>query len=346
MGKNKQHHILVVRLSAMGDVAITVPVLLAVVKAYPDLRLTVLTKAFFRPIFAQIPNIQILEIDTKKEHKGVYGLWKLYLQLKPLKINAVADLHNVLRSNILKFFFWFSGTPFIQINKGRKEKKALVASNNKTFKQLKTSHERYADVFKKLHFPINLGPQDILEKEELTTRIKDFSCPKSHRWIGVAPFAAFKGKTYPLDLMEELLNDLDNIEMYQIMLFGGGAKEEQQLNLWESKFKNCISVAGKVSFEEELTLISNLNIMVAMDSGNAHLAANYGIPVVTLWGVTHPYAGFAPYGQPKENMLLSDREKYPLIPTSIYGNKFPVGYENVMKTISPQTVVQKILEAL
>jgi ADP-heptose:LPS heptosyltransferase len=82
--------------------------------------------------------------------------------------------------------------------------------------------------------------------------------------------------------------------------------------------------------------------MLSMDSANGHLAAMYGIPTVTLWGVTHPFAGLAPFEQAKENKLLAAREKYPLIPTSVYGNKFPRGYEKTIATIAPETVVKKI----
>ncbi|MEO0528703.1 MAG: glycosyltransferase family 9 protein, partial [Bacteroidota bacterium] len=99
---------------------------------------------------------------------------------------------------------------------------------------------------------------------------------------------------------------------------------------------------GKLTFQEELALISNLDLMLSMDSGNAHLAAMYGIPVVTLWGVTHPYAGFYPIKQARDNALLANRDKYPLIPTSVYGNKMPSGYEKAMETISPEAVFQKI----
>jgi ADP-heptose:LPS heptosyltransferase len=79
-----------------------------------------------------------------------------------------------------------------------------------------------------------------------------------------------------------------------------------------------------------------------MDSGNAHIAAMLGIKVVTLWGVTHPYAGFYPFHQDPSNALLSDRTLYPKIPTSVYGNKFPEDYKNVMSTITPQSVIDKI----
>ncbi|MFT6138682.1 MAG: ADP-heptose:LPS heptosyltransferase [Salibacteraceae bacterium] len=106
------------------------------------------------------------------------------------------------------------------------------------------------------------------------------------------------------------------------------------------------SIVGKLTLTEELELISNLDIMLSMDSGNGHLAAMFGLPVITLWGVTHPFAGFAPFGQAEGNSILSDREQFPFIPTSIYGNKFPAGYEEVMKTIEPKTVVAKIIDLL
>jgi ADP-heptose:LPS heptosyltransferase len=86
--------------------------------------------------------------------------------------------------------------------------------------------------------------------------------------------------------------------------------------------------------------------MLSMDSGNGHLAAMYRIPVITLWGVTHPFAGFVPFGQSIENCLTTDKEKFPLVPTSIYGNKFPEGYEDSMKSISPQKIIDKLVITL
>ena len=101
-----------------------------------------------------------------------------------------------------------------------------------------------------------------------------------------------------------------------------------------------------MSLSEELALISNLDLMVSMDSGNGHLAAMFGVPVITIWGVTHPYAGFAPFNQPESNSLTADREAFPMIPTSVYGNKLPEGYDKAMKTIPPALVYERILQVL
>lgn len=346
MATNNTEHILVIRLSAMGDVAMTVPVLLGLVKKYPNLRITILTKPFFATILSDIPNITIVFADVKGKHKGVIGLWKLYKQLSRLGISCVADLHNVLRSTILKQFFRFESVPFIQIDKGRAEKKSLIDPNRTKFEPLKTTLERYADVFTKLGYPITIQEMDILPKKSIPDCFDSSNGVESVKFLGIAPFAAFSGKMYPLDLMKKVIHELNNTKRYTIILFGGGKKEIEILSSWEKEFANVTNIAGKLKFSDELRLISNLSLMVAMDSGNAHLAAMFGVPTLTLWGVTHPFAGFYPFRQPVKNSLLSDREKYPMIPTSIYGNKFPPGYENVMKTIEPETVVEKVHELL
>jgi ADP-heptose:LPS heptosyltransferase len=331
----------------MGDVAMLVPVLSKLIETYPNVEITLLTRRYFTPIFSSFSNITIVEAQVKGRHKGIVGLYRLYKELNGLRIASVADIHNVLRSNVLKYFFKLSGNVVVQIDKGRKEKKALTRAINKTLKQLKTTHQRYADVFDKLGFPIDLTEVKLLQKVPLNAKITTITGNKTQKWIGIAPFAAHKGKMYPLALMKEVIRELAKNEGNKILLFGGGAKEVVLLDEIANSIKNnVVNCAGKLAFKDELTLISNLDIMLSMDSGNAHLAANYAIPVVTLWGATHPYAGFAPFGQPIENMLLSDREKYPLIPTSIYGNKMPDGYEKVMETIPPDAVITRTVGVL
>jgi ADP-heptose:LPS heptosyltransferase len=341
----KLTHILVIRLSAMGDVAMAVPVLRVLAQTYPELKITVLSRPFFKPFFEDIPNLDFLEADVYGEHKR-FGLLKLANEAKDLGIDAVADLHNVIRSKIITKYLKFKGIDTATLDKGRAEKKALIAAKGEAISQLKTTHQRYADVFEKLGFPLNLGKHIAPPKKRLSPKLNGLLGVESKKLIGIAPFAAHQSKMYPLSLMAEVIRKLDETDKYRIFLFGGGKKEIKLLKEMEIPFANVTNVAGKLSFEEELALISNLDLMLSMDSGNGHLAAMYGVPVITLWGVTHPFAGFVPFNQPDNNQLLSDRKEYPLIPTSIYGNKFPKGYDDAMKTISPEKVVQKVRELL
>ena len=334
----KPKHILVIRFSAMGDVAMTIPVLRALTLQHPEVTITVLTREFFKPFFRDLENVTVYSATLKNEHKGILGLYKLSKELKALQFDAVADLHNVLRSKILKFFFL--GKKVVQLDKGRSEKKALTTG--KLFHQLKTTHQRYADVFEALGYSIDLSHPKFPKSSQLSERLSTFITNKEFKTIGIAPFAAYQSKMYPLMQMEEVISELS--KNYNVILFGGGHKEIKTLDEFETKNNNVSSVAGKLSLEDELDLISNVDVMLSMDSGNAHIAAMLGKKVITIWGVTHPFAGFAPCNQPDDYVLLADREKFPLIPTSVYGNTYPEGYENVAGSVPTKTIISKIKE--
>lgn len=341
----KTAHILVIRLSAMGDAAMAVPVLRVLSETYPGIKITVLSRKVFKPLFTDIPGISFYEADTTGKHKGFLGLLRLASGLKDRNITHIADLHNVLRSKVIRKYFSFLGTKSVKIDKGRKEKKALTRAKNKDFKPLKTTVQRYADVFEKLGFPIDLSRHQFPKKKNLPKKLQGFFKTTAKKHIGIAPFAAHKSKTYPPDLMKKVIFDLDASGVYNILLFGSG-KEAEILEKTASKYNSAVNLAGKLSFDEELNIISHLDAMLAMDSGNAHLAAIYGIKTITLWGATHPFTGFYPFGQPLKNALLADRNQYPLIPVSVYGNKYPKGYENAIRTIKPEEVVEKIHQVI
>ncbi len=339
-------HILVIRLSALGDVAMLVPVLRVVTAAYPEVKITVLTRGFLKPLFEDITNVTTLTAEVKGTHKGVFGLFRLSKESKNLGVTCVADTHNVLRSKIIRMLLWFRGLETAKIDKGRAKKKQLTQAKGGDIKPLKKTHQRYADVFTKLGFPIDLKKHQFPLRKVLSPKTQKLIQSSSKKCIGVAPFAAHKGKMYPLHLMKVVLKELSISGRYSIFLFGGGAAEIRQLDTLAGSFPGVTNMAGKLSFTEEIALISNLDVMLAMDSGNGHLASLYEIPVITIWGVTHPYLGFAPFKQPNENQLIADRVQYPLVPTSVYGNRCPDGYEKAIESVSTSLVVEKVRAVL
>lgn len=343
---SKPKHILVIRLSAMGDVAMTVPVLRAFSLQYPETKITVVSRPFFAPFFNGIPNVSFFGVDVKERHKGFIGLLRLFSDLRKLNIDAVADLHNVLRSKVVRTLFALSGKKVAATDKGRAEKKALTRLENKVFSPVKSMVDRNVETFEKIGFKISLENPFFPEKTQLSKEILDITGEKTQNWIGIAPFAQYESKVYPQDLMQKVINGLAENTNHKIFLFGGGDAEIQKLNQFQNQHHNVIVVAGKLKFQQELDLISNLDIMLSMDSGNAHIAAMLGVKVITLWGATHPYAGFKPFNQPDDFCITADRNQYPLLPTSVYGNKTVEGYEDVMRSIQPETVIDKIKKEL
>ena len=345
--KASNHHLLVIRLSAMGDVAIMAPVLNALLTQYPQLQISLVTLERWAPIFKDIPRLKTIPVHTKGIHKGLTGIWRLSQSLKKEGFRAVADLHYALRSRLLCFFLSLSGHKWAHIDKGRAEKKALTRLENKVFTPLTHSSIRYAEVFKKLGYPLTLDATAVLPKPPNKVQ----SIPeKPHKTIGIAPFAAHAGKQYPLKFMVQALEIFSRLaeKEYRDIRFvflGGGPVESPKIKDLCEQFPNS-SHGLSLSFEQELSLIAHLDLMLAMDSGNAHLAAMYGVTTLTLWGNTHPYAGFAPVFQPENHQLLSDRNQYPGLPTSVFGKEVPKGYEKVMESINPKTVAHKMRELL
>jgi len=311
-------HLLVVRFSAMGDVAMTIPVVTRLLQQYPQLQITFVSDKKFEPLFRNIPGLNFFGADIKGIHKGIFGLLKLYREIKNKStIHAIADLHDSLRSKIFSFLFRPSGINMGKIDKGRHDKKLLTRRNNKQLVQLATTFQRYAHVFEKMGYPVNLDTRQPRQRLTVTDSVRILLEQSRSKLVGIAPFAKHPEKMYPPEKMEKVIEDLLQKE-YKVFFFGGGADEINHLQRWEQQFKGTVNTAGKFSFAQELELISQLDLMISMDSANMHLASLYGVPVVSIWGATHPFAGFYGYGQLPENAIQV--ELY-CRPCSVFGNK-------------------------
>ncbi len=302
----------------MGDVAMCVPVIKLLLQQYPELSITFLSDKKLAPFFANIENCEFIGADLKGEHKGFSGLYRLFRSISnKQKIHAIADLHSVVRTHVLKLFFSLTGKRIFTIDKGRAEKKKLTAKQKSNFHPLKSGFQRYADVFEQMGYSINLQPS-LLKKMTLPLPEKATIYFEHKQCIGIAPFAKHAEKMYDVNKMKLVVEELTKLNI-NILLFGGGIQEKNILDSWiNENHPNVINITGKFNLQEELAIISHLKLMCSMDSANMHLASMYNIPVVSIWGATHPYAGFLGWGQSDENVISID---LPCRPCSVYGNK-------------------------
>lgn len=337
--------ILVIRFSAMGDVAMTAPVIREFTAKYPEAEVVVLSRMLFSPFFSGLRQVSFHPFDPKKQHKGFFGLFKIFWELKQHQFTAVADLHTNLRSAILCMLFFLSGVKVRRLDKGRGDKKKLTRQVNKVLKPLKRTSERYADVFRKLGFPFQLSHQlPARSVAPVTPALQPFiDTQKTQKYIGVSPFAQHAQKVYPLDKMEYIVQKLAELG-HKIFVFGGGAQESAIAEQWEQKYPNVHSVIQKLNLSTELDLISHLDVMISMDSSGMHLASLKGIPVVSIWGSTHPFAGFMGYGQLDQDAVQIELE---CRPCSIYGNK-PCfrGDFACMNNLSELIVLNKVIQKI
>lgn len=337
----KYQNILLIRFSAIGDVAMTVPVLESVAKAYPDKHFTMLSNVRFAPFFAGMPgNVSFIGVDLKKDYHGFGAMLKLFFQLRKRRFDAVADLHGVLRTTALSIFYRLFFTRVCPIDKDRKSRKRLTRLKNKDLTPRLTSFDRYRIVLEKLGFGFELKFRSIFGdgKGDLSS-IKAIVGDKDCTWVGIAPFAAHKGKIYPLYLMEDVVSQIDSACLCRQFVFAYG-KERTLVEEWAQKYRSVEIIDPRLGLEGELKLISNMEVMLGMDSSNMHLASITATPVVSVWGATHPAAGFMGWGQDPLNCIQLD---LPCRPCSIYGKKECIYSDyRCLTGIDPDKVFEKV----
>lgn len=342
-------NVAIARFSAIGDVAMSVPVVYSVCHSYPDIHFVFVTRRTMADIFVNAPdNLTVIGVDLKTDYVGVKGMRRLTNELsKDYNIDLFVDLHNVLRTRLMRMFWLLHGVRSVVIDKGKSHKHALTRRHHKRMLPLISQRARYRQVFYKAGLPVNdrfnglFGGHAKADSHLFGT----ISEPKKEgeTWIGIAPFAAHKGKIYPTDKMRQVLEILrDNQKEIKFFFFGGGGDERELLEKWAEEFGNSVSLAGKrYGFSTELALINHLDVMVTMDSANMHLASIASTPTISIWGATHPYCGFKGWHQSD-----SDIVQLPMTcrPCSVFGNKeCHRGDYMCLNGIKPETVTKTIL---
>lgn len=327
-------NILAIRFGALGDVAIALPVLYSVARNYPEHNFFLLTRKSYARMYVSPPvNLHLIPVDLK-QYDGFKGLNRLYSeQLSQLRIDAVADIHNVLRSWILDFRFLLSGAKVARREKSKADRARLLRKINKDLTPLKPYYQRFADVFGRLGYPVRW------DFESLDAKTPEQYLEKC-KYVGVAPFSANAGKVYPLEKTKRVVELLSAMKGVKVLLFGGGAEEKRILEEWASEYENVESLAGRYSMQEELGIMKVLRVMFSMDSANMHLASLVGTPVASLWGPSHPSVGFRPWGQGSESYIQLD---LPCRPCSEWGAKPCYRGDWACMKIEPEFIVNKMM---
>lgn len=314
--------IVVLRFSALGDVALLVPVLQKLKQSYPEAEITMVSRGFLKPLFEPLP-INFHTADLNGKHKGFFGLAKLAREIKKqYQPDLVVDQHAVLRTHILKLHFKSLGVKFVQLQKDRAGRKQLTAYPNKVLEPLPHVTEKYRQTFARggMNFSFNRKSEHQVAFAMAADTKAFWEKERAEINLGVAPFAMHRAKRWLLEKMEHLLQRLESKNL-KIWLFGGPDEKAELQKLGEASGKNFVVAAGRYKLNQEIALMQNLNGMLTMDSSNMHLATLAGIPVVSIWGGTHPYAGFAPLGDNEKYMVQLGQEELDCRPCSAFGAK-------------------------
>lgn len=320
--------ILVLRFSAMGDVMLLVPVLQSLVAAYPSVEITLVTRPRFVSFFKDIDRLKVFEADVDHTYNGILGMRDLFRSLmRKTNYDLVIDLHDHLRTIILRNFFMLFGKKVIVFDKGRPEKKAFVRKENKITNRLPHTVDRYHQAFQKAGFEFSILSKPFLKPDEesiekVTQWLASQEIVKKEKWIGMAPFAMHVSKIWPKENYDLLIVNLIQRMPLRIFFFGGGEKEVQFFQYLKDKYPDhCTIVAGQLKIRHEIALLQNIDLMLCVDSSNMHLAALTDTPLLSIWGGTDPDVGFGPFQYDEESILQISREELVCRPCSVYGKE-------------------------
>jgi len=336
---------LVIRFSAIGDVVLTLPVLRAALQRDPDLELVVLTRPMLHGLLADFSRVHLPEVDFKGRHRGVRGLYRLFQEIRAAyAIDAVLDLHDVLRSQVIRSLFAMQGTPVFRLRKDRRGRKRMIRRRHKDRRPVRHSLSNYVDVFARAGLPLEVTPETA-QPLTYATHGLPVEVNLLRPWVGVGPFASKIEKMYPLDRMQQVIEGMARQGM-TVFLFGGPEDRAWFEPLAEAQ--PTVHIAPIHPLTQELALIEALDLMISVDSANTHLARLVGTRVLSIWGPTHPDAGFRPLGPvDPADFIQIPVTQLPCRPCSVVKqNPCYRGDRACMYWIEPQQILDRVGEVL
>lgn len=318
MGTNA---LLVLRFSALGDLALLVPVLRALERDHPERTVYLVTRPAWQSLFASLPNVIPVSAELEGRHRGFSGLWRLFRELRQLGPDAVIDMHDVFRTRLLRLLFRLAGIATYRINKPRAARRAFLRSGEPPA-GLPHVTEMYLTALRRA-VPVNALPDapPIIATTKAGASLQPVinpGIPTSEKYLVVAPFSRHKAKEWPLGHMAELLGRLAADGRHDLFCLAFGERERGLAARLARKVPQLKLVPDTLDLGNQLLLLAGADAVVSMDSANMHLAVLTGAPVVSIWGPTHPDMGYAPLGN-ESYMVQASREQAPWRPLSVYG---------------------------
>jgi ADP-heptose:LPS heptosyltransferase len=266
--------ILVVRFSSIGDIVLTSPVV-RMLKKQLNAEVHFLTKSAYVSLLKNNPYIDsVYQIDASINE--VIG------DLKKENYDYVIDLHNNLRTQILKFKL---GVPSRSFNKLNMEKFMLTTFKMDSIPKVHIV-DRYLDTV--LHLGIkndNEGLDFFLSaKDEV-----DVSCfPNNYTAFVIGGQHATK--ILPTKKIISIIKNIDK----PVLLIGGpedGYRGEEIAKACDKVVNTC----GKYSILQSASLVQQATMVITHDTGMMHIAAAFGQKIYSVWGNTVPEFGMYPY---------------------------------------------------
>ena len=307
---------LILRFSSIGDIVLTTPVVRCLKLQYRHAEIHYLTKPAFKSILEHNPYLTQVHVLDKP-------LLKKVMELKQLGFDYIIDLHNNLRTRIIKSAM---DVPAFSFDKLNTEKAQLVNFKQNTLPQVHIV-DRYLDTLKSFGVS-NDGqgldyfiPEDVNLKDE----VKQLT---SKPYIAVAIGAQHSTKRLPTQKLMEVCKNINT----NIILLGGKEDEQTGEEIAKQSGSHVVNLSGKLSLHQSALVVKLAQKVITHDTGLMHIAAAFKKPIISIWGNTVPEFGMTPYyGNYNINQQLFEVNNLSCRPCSKIGfNACPKTHFNCM----------------
>lgn len=321
--------ILVIRLSSIGDVLLTTPVLRAWKEKYPNSTLDFLVLEQFQSVLKDCPYIDNLYVFRKKENDGLRNVLKFAKQLSQHKYDYVFDLHNKFRSQFLR---WAMGVPYFVYKKRKWWKSILVNLGLISYHVDDTIIKNYFGAFQNFSLSYEGELLHFSVEETVAEKFQDYAS-----YPVLAPGASKSTKRWPWESFAALASLLYEKYGKESLLIGGKEDEESCQRIIEKSGGKAISFAGRLSIQESGALLSKASFLVTNDSGPFHIARGVSCPSFVIFGPTSPK--MFEFGE-RDTLIYAS---VPCSPCSLHGDKScPKKHFSCMKDITAEQILREI----
>ena len=303
-------NILVVKLSAIGDVIHALPVSYALKEAFPDARVTWVVEPPAYPLLVDNPYIDDIILFEKKKFKSLGGFLQnigpFKARLQQTHYDAALDLQGLFKSAAIA---GLSGAPVRLGTCNMRE------CSDKVSRPVIGPHaqghivERYLDVVRELGCPVHkvVFPMEISDRDaDLAARImQQAGARMENPYVVLAVGANWPNKRWPTKYFAELSDWLYEKKIIPVIIGGGVVDSQLAAEIDAAAEIPPVNLVGKTTLKQLAYILKNARLTLGGDTGPVHLSAGLGSPTVMVMGPTDANRN-GPYGQ-LENAIEADR---------------------------------------
>ncbi len=328
--------ILVIRLSSLGDVLFTTPLVRAIKKRFPQCELDYLISTRYRELLVGNPYVsRVLSLETGA---GISEIRSMAIQIRESGYDAAIDLHGSIRSLLIR-----AGSRIPKVTTFRKQRlprAMLIILKRSIYPDDRSMAQWMLDAGKWLGIEDDGDGLDLYADPNIESKIQgtidDLSSNNQQKWVAFAPGARHTTKRWPIDKWCDLAEQIVSQSQHHITILGDEIDKPLGDKIIDRIGDNGWNAAGKLSLLQSAAAISRCQVVITHDSGLMHIAAARRVPVVAIFGPTVKAFGFYPFRVPYRVVERSLKCR----PCSTKGSsRCPLGHFKCMQEITPEHVI-------